>query len=67
MTYQINSLNSFRSVGFIFLFSALFMLLTMVCFIIGIIFEKGLCEPITDPDFKLIKSVSIGYLHIRAS
>ncbi|ELU04109.1 hypothetical protein CAPTEDRAFT_187565 [Capitella teleta] len=45
------------SVGFIFMFSWLLMLLTSISFLIGVIAEKIVCEPLTDPEFKMLNSL----------
>ena len=45
------------AVGFIFIFSWLLMLLTSVSFLIGGNLEKVVCEPLTDPEYKIFELV----------
>ncbi|XP_052773862.1 prominin-1-A-like [Mya arenaria] len=42
-------------VAFVFIFSSLLMLLTTLCFALGAPLERFLCQPLTDPDMKLLK------------
>lgn len=43
------------SVAFIFLFSWLLMLLTTLTFAVGSILERFMCQPLSPPDFELLK------------
>ena len=48
---------NYRAVGFVFIFSSLLMLLTIIIFIVGTPMHRFVCEPLTDPDLTDMETV----------
>ena len=51
------------AVGFVFIFSSLLMLLTIIIFIVGTPMHRFVCEPLTDPDLTDMETLLDKYLY----